>query len=149
MVKSSKVRTTASIDDAVHRGVMREPHAVYGEVNRYESLELRCEQFARDVRAFYKTLSKTVPNQEDGRQLIRSSGSVGANYIEANEALGRKDFFMHIKICRKEAKESRFWLRLIDAAGHPDVEDARASLEGESEELMRIFAAIFRKGEAS
>lgn len=62
-------------------------------------------------------LRRTIANMEDGRQLIKASGSVGANYIEANESLGRKDFLCRIKICRKEAKESRYWLRLIDIEG--------------------------------
>jgi hypothetical protein len=51
---------------------------------------------------------------EDIRQLVRASGSVAANWIEADEALSRKDFLMRIKICRKEAKESRLFLRLVD-----------------------------------
>ena len=53
-------------------------------------------------------------NTEDVRQLIRASGSVAANWIEANEALSKKDFLLRVKICRKEAKESRLFLRLIE-----------------------------------
>ena len=83
---------------------------------RYD-LEDRTLEFAKRVRIFVARLSKTLSNKEDGKQLIRSSGSIGANYIEANEALSKKDFAMRIKICRKEAKESRYWLRLIDAGG--------------------------------
>jgi four helix bundle protein len=79
-------------------------------------LEDRTLAFAKRCRALVKSLPKTVGNAEDGRQLVRSSGSVGANYIEANEALSKKDFVCCIKICRKEAKESRYWLRLVDAA---------------------------------
>src|SRR5450432_2734549 len=77
-------------------------------------LEERTFQFARRTRAFVKTVAKTMGNVEDARQVIRSSGSVGANYIEANEALSKKDFVLRVKICRKEAKESRYWLRLIE-----------------------------------
>jgi four helix bundle protein len=73
-------------------------------------LEDRTLEFAKRVRAFVKNLRKTIGNIEDGKQLIRSSGSVGANYIEANESLSKKDFILRIKICRKEAKESRYWL---------------------------------------
>ena len=76
-------------------------------------LEERTFQFAKDVRLFVKTLPKTIANIEDGKQLIKASGSVGANYIEANESLGKKDFSMRIKISRKESKESAYWLRLI------------------------------------
>ena len=77
-------------------------------------LEQRTEQFATRVRAFVKRLPRTICNYEDVRQLVKSSGSVGANYIEANGSLGKKDFLMHVKISRKEAKESRFWLNLVE-----------------------------------
>lgn len=62
--------------------------------------------FVRNVRVLVKKLDKTLTNIEDGKQLVRSSGSVGANYIEANESLSKKDFMMRIKISRKEAKEA-------------------------------------------
>lgn len=76
-------------------------------------LEERTFQFAKRVRLYIKKLPKTISTIEDGKQIIRSSGSVGANYIEANEALSKKDFLMRVKICRKEAKESAYFLRLI------------------------------------
>lgn len=69
-------------------------------------LEERTLEFAKRTREFVRMLPKTLANIEDARQLIKSSGSVGANYIEANEALSKKDFIMRIKICRKEAKET-------------------------------------------
>jgi len=71
-------------------------------------LEDRTLKFAKQVRDFAGRTQKDIGNFEDLKQLIRSSGSVGANYIEANEALSKKDFIMRIKICRKEAKESRY-----------------------------------------
>ena len=71
-------------------------------------LEDRTLNFAKEVRTFVKQLLKTMANIEDGKQLIKASGSVGSNYIEANEALSKKDFIMRIKISRKEAKESRY-----------------------------------------
>ena len=58
------------------------------------NLEERTYQFAKAVRLFVKTLPKTIAIIEDGKQLIKASGSVGANYIEANESLGKKDFFI-------------------------------------------------------
>ena len=73
------------------------------ENSKQYDLEERTLKFAKRVRAFVKQLKKTIANIEDGRQLVRASGSVGANYIEANEALSKKDFVMRIKICRKEA----------------------------------------------
>ena len=84
-------------------------------------LEGRTFLFAKRVRAFIRKLTKDIPNIEDAKQVVRSSGSVGANYIEANEALSKKDFLMRIKICRKEAKESRYWLRLINNFKRPMV----------------------------
>ncbi len=81
------------------------------------------------------------------KQVVRSSGSVGANYIEANEALGRKDFLMRVKISRKEAKESIYWLRLIDVGPDKALESLRLQLVNEATELMKIFGAILRKSE--
>jgi four helix bundle protein len=109
-------------------------------------LEERTFQFAKRTRVFIRTLAKTIGNVEDARQVIRSSGSVGANYIEANEALSKKDFLLHIKICRKEAKESRYWLRLIEALDAGTAGE-RESLVQEAQELMNIFGSIIRKNE--
>ncbi|MFP3936982.1 MAG: four helix bundle protein [Phycisphaerae bacterium] len=114
--------------------------------NRYD-LEGRTLAFAREVRAFLKTLVQTPANKEDGRQLLRASGSVGANYIEANEALSKKDFLMRIKISRKEAKECGYWLRLLDLADDTAGERMRCSLVRESQELTNIFGAILRNSQ--
>ena len=111
---------------------------------RYD-LEDRTLEFARRVRTFVKKLPKTLANIEDSRQLVNASGSVGANYIEANEALSKKDFLMRIKICRKEAKESRYWLRLVDTRGNRELEKERKELETEASELTHIFGAIVTK----
>jgi len=108
-------------------------------------LEDRTFEFARRIRAFVKTLPKSLANKEDSRQLINASGSVGANYIEANEALSKKDFVMRIKICRKEAKESRYWLRLIDTGIHKELENERQELVTEAGELTHIFGSIVTK----
>lgn len=111
---------------------------------RYD-LEERTYLFAKASRAFVKALPRTIANLEDAKQFIRASGSIGANYIEANEAIGKKDFVMKIKICRREAKESRYWLRLIDVGDK--LQDNRDQLLGEADELMKIFGAIVRKCE--
>ena len=92
-------------------------------------------------------MPKTIANIEDSKQLIKASGSIGANYIEANESLSKKDFVMRIKICRKEAKESRYWLRLVDVQDDAQLENERKELEKEATELMNIFGAILRKSE--
>ncbi len=72
---------------------------------RYD-LEDRMRQFAVRVRAFLKRLPRTMANAKDGKQSVRSSGSVGANHIEANESLSKRDFVMRVKFSRNEAKES-------------------------------------------
>lgn len=76
-------------------------------------LEERTFQFAKNIAFYVKELPKNMSNLEYGKQIVKASGSIGANYIEANESLSKKDFLMRIKICRKEAKESAYWLRLI------------------------------------
>jgi len=110
-------------------------------------LEDRTFEFARRVRSFVKKLNKTIANVEDGKQLVKASGSVGANYIEANEALSKKDFLMRIKICRKEAKESAYWLKLVDTSGTSETERERQELIQEATELTNIFGSILRKSE--
>jgi len=116
------------------------------ESKQYD-LEERTFRFARKVRGLVKRLPKNICNLEDGKQLVRASGSTGSNYIEANEALSKKDFLMRIKICRKEAKECRFWLRLVDAEGENALELERNDLITESTGLMKIFAAILQKSQ--
>ena len=104
----------------------------------------RTLKFAKEVIELVNILPKTMANTEIMKQIIRSSGSVGANYIEANEGLSKKDFAMRVKICRKEAKESRYWLMLIEANGE-DADKKRQSLINEATELMKIFGAIVEK----
>jgi len=109
---------------------------------RQYDLEERTLKFAKEVFRFVKGLPKSVVNAEIAKQLVRSSGSIGANYIEANESLSKKDFLMRIKISRKESKESIYWLRLIETT---DEEKTRESLIGEATELMKIFGSIAEK----
>lgn len=111
--------------------------------SKHYDLERRTLAFAKSVRAFVKKLPRTIENIEDGKQLIRSSGSVGANYIEANESLSRKDFIMRIKICRKEAKETRYWLVLIEPLPQ-DIRE-RDELIAEATACMKIFGSILEK----
>ena len=108
---------------------------------RYD-LEERTFQFARDSRVFAKQLPRTISNIEDVKQFVRASGSIGANYIEANECIGKRDFMMKIKTCRREAKETGYWLRLLDVDEH--YEHQRQRLLTEATELMKIFGAIVR-----
>jgi len=110
-------------------------------------LEDRTFRFAESVRAFVKQLPRTISNTEDVRQLIRASGSVAANWIEADEALSKKDFLMRVKICRKEAKESRLFLRLVEAGLTKTTLAARDELAAEARELTLIFSSIISKSE--
>lgn len=112
-------------------------------------LEERTELFAREVRQFVKRLPRTLANSEDARQLIKASGSVGANYIEANEALSRKDFLVRVKICRKESKESAYWLRLVDTGDAEPLSRECLALVQEATELLKIFSAIIQKSGGS
>jgi four helix bundle protein len=100
-------------------------------------------QFAKQLFVFVNKLPKTLTTIEISKQVVRSAGSVGANYIEANEAVSRKDFVLRIKICRKEAKETRYWLMLLECS--EELKSAKEKLIQESTELMRIFGAILEK----
>lgn len=108
-------------------------------------LEKRTFEFTKDVALFCKTLPPNTSNFEYSKQVIRSSGSVGANYIEANEALSKKDFKMRIKISRKEAKESIYWLRLIAETNPEEISQKANQLANEAMELKKILSAILQK----
>lgn len=110
---------------------------------KHYDLEERCLKFASDVNTYVRNLPKDIPNTENGRQLVRSAGSVGANYIEANESLSKKDFLMRAKISKKEAKETRFWITLTQ----PITKDAdeKMRLCDECTQLMKILGAIIEK----
>jgi len=108
-------------------------------------LEERTLKFAKRIRTFVKKLPKSISNYEDSKQLIKSSGSVGANYIEANESVSKKDFVYRIQICRKESKESRFWLNLVDTNSIEILEKERSDLIQETIELCKIFGSILEK----
>jgi len=108
-------------------------------------LEERTFQFAKAVRIFVKTLPKTIANFEDGKQVVKASGSVGANYREANESLSKKDFLLRMKISRKEAKESAYWLRLIYKTNELKNAGDVQNLIQEANELKKIFSSILEK----
>ena len=104
--------------------------------------EERTFAFARNVIEYVRNLPKGIAYSEIGKQLVRSAGSVGANYIEANESLSKKDFVMRVKISKKEAKESHYWLRL--STPNKIYERTKIELMCECDELMKIFGAIIR-----
>ena len=112
--------------------------------NRYRDLEERTFEFAKKCRDYVKKIPRTMSNVEYGKQLIRSSASQAANYIEANESLSKKDFIHRIKICRKETKESNLWLRLCEQDGEDQIK-IKEDLENEAYELRKIFSSILEK----
>ncbi len=112
-------------------------------------LEDRTAIFATNVRSFVKKLPSSSFLSSDITQVIRSSGSIGANYIEANESLGKKDFLMHIRISRKEAKETRYWLNILKNTNNLELQKEGEKLVDEARQLERIFGSIVTKVMAS
>ena len=107
-------------------------------------LEERTFLFAKDCRVYIQKLPKTISNIEDGKQLVRSSGSVGTNYIEVNEKLGDKDFLFRVKIARKEAKESKYWLMLLNEM-NAELREISQELIIEADALRKILSTIITK----
>ena len=115
-----------------------------GQTKKYD-LEERTTLFAERVRNFCLLLPKNIANNGYLSQLIRAASSPGANYIEANESIGDKDFKMKIKTCRRESKESSYWLRLVITDGSAEMENERNYLRQEAKEFVLIFTAILKK----
>lgn len=107
-------------------------------------LEERTGNFADKVFSLCKEITNTPVNKEIIRQLVRAAGSVGANYIEANESLSKKDFYHRIRICRKESKEARYWLRRLLKL-NPDSEKKIDPLTAEASEFVLLFSKIVSK----
>ena len=110
-----------------------------------QELENRFFNYAKRVRDFCVLLKHSVINIEYIRQLIRASGSVGANYIEASDDLGKADERMKIKISRREAKESIYWLNLVLIYDDESLEAMRISLIDEGTQITRILSSILIK----
>ncbi|MHA1280021.1 MAG: four helix bundle protein [Candidatus Helarchaeota archaeon] len=113
-------------------------------INRKFDLEERTLEFAKKIIRLCKKLPKNTINFKLINQIIRSAGSIGANYREANDALGKKDFIHRLRISRKEAKETVYWLKLILEA-NPNLELDTKKLINECEELRNILSAIINK----
>ena len=109
-------------------------------------LEERTTQFAKEVIRLCKTLPKNAINNRLIGQIIGSSGSIGANYREANDALGKKDFIHRLKIARKEAKETIHWLELIEEA-NPELKSRTKEVKQEAYELKNILSVIIDKSQ--
>jgi len=115
-------------------------------MNRPYDLEERTLDFAKGVINLCKKMPQNTVNFKLISQLIDASGSVGANYREANEKLGKKDFLYRMKISRKECKESSYWLELLKEANKKSVYEIERFIK-ESQELRNIFSSIIRKSE--
>ena len=107
-------------------------------------LENRCLNYAVNVRILIKQLPKNIANTEDSKQAVRSSGSIGANYIEANESLGDKDKLFRLRISRKESKETIYWLTILKRT-NSEFETIIQELINEATELRKIISAIIIK----
>ncbi|MBN2483738.1 MAG: four helix bundle protein [Candidatus Omnitrophica bacterium] len=114
------------------------------DANKPYDLEKRTLEFAKDVIKLCKMLPKSVISSKIISQLIRSSGSVGANYREANEKLSKKDFIHRMRIARKECKESSYWLELLKEVGEEFMDKINVNIK-ESKEIRNIFTAIIDK----
>ncbi len=107
-------------------------------------LEERCCRFSEEIIVFLKSLPKNKLLDPLTLQLIRSATSIGANYMEANQASSKKDFRNKITFCKKEANESKYWLRMIAKIENQEAEKAR-KLWSEAHELLLIFGKIESK----
>ena len=112
------------------------------EQAKMTALDERTCEFAQNVRVFVKKLPRTIANKEDIRQLVRTSGAVGASYVKAREAMSKREFVLRNRMCRRLARESRYWLRLVSTRGLADLNVERDGLIQESAELMNLFSNI-------
>ncbi len=112
--------------------------------NKPYDLEERTLEFAKEIIRLCKKLSKDIINIKLIGQLVNASGSVGANYREANEALSKKDFIHRMRITRKECKESTYWLKLLKEANPKSGKEINGLVK-ESQELRNIFTSIIDK----
>ena len=109
-------------------------------------LMVRTRLFAKNVGEYVSKLPRTAANANSSTQLIRSSSSVAANYLEAVDNLGRRDFLMKLRIARREARESELWLDL--SICNQDQLQPKQELRAEAEELVKILGAMIRKADA-
>ena len=110
-----------------------------------KELEDRFHSYAKAVRDYCTKVKWNIINQEYIKQVIRSSGSVSANYTEASDDLGKADEKMKLKISRREAKETIKWIDLILTYENTDLEKEKANLIDEGEQIRKILSAIIMK----
>ena len=114
--------------------------------SKHYDLEERTLEYGKRVIRLVKELPKNTVNYDLSHQFVRSGTSLGANYREANETETKKDFCYRMRVCRKEGKETVYWLKLIIEA-NPELTHRIDPLLQETIELVKIFAAIIKKSE--
>ena len=110
--------------------------------SKYDLAE-RTARFGEDVIRFSKTIRRNAVTYPLIRQLVRSATSVGANYVEADEAGSKKEFRYRISVCKRETRETQYWLRMVVAATPEQTDQARKQWK-EANELVLIFGSIYR-----
>jgi four helix bundle protein len=136
--RMTKVPVSYAIDREQYRSTLMETKKTLYD------LDERTARFGEQVIRFCKTIPFTPITEPLIRQIIKSGTSVGANYCEADDAVSGKEFRQKIGTCKKESRETKHWLRMLAVATEDRAEDARI-LWREANELMLIFASIFRK----
>ena len=111
--------------------------------NKYD-LQTRLLNFSKHILITIKSIPVSLHNKNILSQVIRSGTSIGANYTEANDALGKKDFLHRLRIARKEAKETIYWLELLITV-EPDHKDSIQKLVDEAVQVRNILSAIINK----
>jgi four helix bundle protein len=119
---------------------------VLGGMEKPFDLLDRTRLFAKEVQAFVGTLTRSPANVNSISQLIRSSSSVAANYLEAVDNLGKRDFLMKLRVARREARESDLWLDLLQCS--EGQEFTIQALRKEAGALLKILSAMIRKAES-
>ena len=117
------------------------------EYKKFFDLEKRTLEYSKRIVLLSKSLSKTIENDVFRKQFVRSGTSIGANYCKANEKFSEKDFIHRMKICRKELKETHYWLLLVaqNNFGNEYINEVLA----ETIELKNIFCKIINIKEGS
>jgi four helix bundle protein len=113
------------------------------EERKYDLAE-RTARFGEEVIRFSKTIKCNAVTIPLIRQLVRSATSIGANYVEADEAGSKKEFRYRISVCKRETREAQYWFRMIVAAAPDMAEQARPHWK-EANELVLIFGSIHRR----
>ncbi len=112
--------------------------------NKHYDLEDRTLEYGKRIIKMARSFKYDIVNNNLINQVVRSGTSLGVNYREANETETKKDFLFRMRICRKEAKETIYWLYLIIEA-NPELDLRMRPLIRETEELLKIFASIVEK----